>query len=85
MSARAAIECDYFNADAPIGERFCDACITAPTLTWARKNARQDGWTHVPNRVLRSLAKDYCPEHKPAPEAAPPSPGEAENTSRTEG
>ena len=65
MSAGAYISCDHWNQDAPLGERFCDARITAPTLTWARKQARQDGWTHVPNRVLRSLGKDYCPKHKP--------------------
>ena len=75
MSAgvRAHVDCDYFDKDAPPGQRICKEQVDdGRTRTEARRAAKKLGWTvnvHAGSTRAYSLRGgsgfDYCPAHKP--------------------
>jgi len=66
----AMVSCDYWNPDAPAGERWClERVEEGFTRTAARKAAKALGWTvNIRSETVRRLrldGKDYCPAHRP--------------------
>jgi len=70
------VRCDYWNPDAPLGERGCHEIVEEGiTRAQVRKAAKAAGWTvnvrSERQRRLRLDGKDYCANHKPEPEETP--------------
>jgi len=73
-SLHAMVRCDYWNPDAPAGERGCHGTVEEGfTKAAVRKAAKTLGWTvNVRSERQRRLGidgKDFCPSHKPEPES----------------
>jgi hypothetical protein len=67
MSAytRVYIECDYFNRDAPAGQKLCYAEVEGGTVAQARERAREQGWVHIRRPRSPRGGQDFCAKHKP--------------------
>jgi hypothetical protein len=63
---RARVDCDYFNRDAPTGQKLCYEQVEEGwTKVEARRAAKKLGWlTGVrPDRSGHG-SSDFCPKHK---------------------